>query len=101
LRAVAAPPSRLATHVFVAPDTLVAAYVALNVFTPICAFSLLHAAVARSVGEGASSAASAAAGTARANSTTSIDLYMVLLPEFHEYNEGAANRLVGGGQRRA
>src|SRR5215216_7447092 len=44
---------------------------------PICARSVLHAAFARSTGEGPSSAATAAAGTARASSATRIDLRIV------------------------
>src|SRR5207248_3221498 len=65
LRSVAARPSRLATHASVALEALPAAYVAVKVFVPIFAFSLSHTAFARSPGEGARSAASAPAGTAR------------------------------------
>ena len=44
LTSVAARPSRLATHAFVAVDALLAGCVSMNVFVPICAFSPLHAA---------------------------------------------------------
>jgi hypothetical protein len=68
----------LATHAFVAVDALLVGYVSVNVFLPICAFSLLHAAFARSTGEGPSSTASAAGATARASSAARISVRIVL-----------------------